>query len=178
MNHLKVNPKGIDTSIEEIQVQLYDGLISLWANEIDGYGRAYRNKTKDGIIKPEVYDISKKGYVDTYYNNKSCFFFLDGNKRSGDGYTFTSKLDIVFMLNLAEMVSNETDRADELVFMNVIQTIRQNFEGTLKITGHNKGIDNVLLGLDISSLQANDIHPFHVFSLTADLEYFINDNSC
>ena len=79
MNNLLLKTYNLDTEIQELQIKLYDNLIVDWnTTKLDAYGRVYKNESKGNVI-PEVYDSSTKNYKGVFYNNQSCFFFVDDN---------------------------------------------------------------------------------------------------
>lgn len=178
MNHTLKKTYGIDDVIQSIQTELFDYLSDLWdIKKLDAYGRVYK-LSKDNNVLPKVYDTLEKDYKEVYYNERSCFFFVDSENQSGDGHSFESDLDIIFMLNLNDIYKSSKERVDERVFTDVVRFIRESYEGVFTITNHIKELDAVLRDFDITKIKDNDIQPLHVFGIRGLLEYFINDNSC
>ncbi len=177
MIHTLKHAYGIDEVIQDIQQTLYMNLIAKWdTDELDAYGRIYKKRQDDGEVIPEVYDVEQSGYKSTYFNGRSCFFFVDANKQSGNGYDFTSELTIVFMIKLDEVYADELERVDEKVFSDVVRLLRHSFEGVFTIESHLKELKNVFKDFGTTTIEDNDTQPYHVFSIKGTLEYFINDN--
>lgn len=175
MIHLLKKDYGIDTAIEEIQQTLHNDLFDLWQVEFDAYGRVYKNE-RDGEMIPEVYSTEVKGYKSALYNDRSCFFFIESDDQQGNGFEFTTELQIVFMLNLEQIYKSEKERVDERVFQDVVQILRESFEGVFTIKNHIKGVKGVFKDFGTSKLIGSDLHPLHVFSIKGSLEYFVNCN--
>ncbi|MEL4307427.1 hypothetical protein [Joostella sp. CR20] len=180
MNHTLSKTYNIDTEIQKIQTVLYDELLKVWQGELDGYGRVYKNE-RDGKVIPEVWRKDKNNYLETLYNNKSCFFFIDGDEHtSEDGIVYSTSLKIAFMVNLNKVLPNEEERADASVKRDVIEVLRTNVFNGFQLTEgatYQKGIEQVFRGLDTSNLNFNDMQPLHVFAITGTLNYYVN-NKC
>lgn len=178
MNNTISTTVGIDTVIQEIQTELYNGLSAEWNGNIDAYGRVYKNIQNDGKIKPRWY-VGDKEYSDVYYNdNFSCVycFIDDDNHKTEDEFIFTSKVNIVFMVDLKQLKPSEVDRADSEVQRDVLNLLRKEAFNRYTVTGITKGIKNVFRGFDISKISFSDEQPFHCFSVNIDLYYEITEN--
>ena len=171
MNHLLSETFNIDTVIQKVQIALYDNLD--WKG-FDGFGRVYKNE-KDGVVIPEVYLRSIKGYKSVLYNDQSSFFFIDSNNHTTDDeISFNTDVKIVFMVNLNTVKLNRTERVDAEVRRDVISVLRNNqFDFT--ITGYEQTIDEVMRGFDTSQITKNDIQPYHIFAITGKINYLITD---
>ncbi|WP_299116932.1 hypothetical protein [uncultured Winogradskyella sp.] len=176
MNHIITNTYNIDSEIQEIQTALYNELVSVWdSSEIDGYGRVYKNN-RDGKYIPEVYKSDVKQYKDVRYNNRSCYFFIDGDRHtSEDQIVFQAPLKIVFMLNLKD-IKTITERADADVKRDAEVFLRR-YKGIFDIDGYEKTIEKVFQGFEFDSIKKteNDMQPLHVFALTGTLNYYITE---
>lgn len=171
MNYTLSETYNIDTVIQGIQKAIYNNLD--WGYDIDGYGRVYKNE-KDGQVIPEVYLESLKGYKPVYYNDKSSFFFIDGNTHTTeDELSFNTDCKIVFMVNL-EHIANGFSRLDAMVRRDVISVLR-NHQYDFMITGYETTLDEVFRGFDTSKILRNDIQPYHVFAITGNINYLITD---
>lgn len=181
MNNLQTTAIGLDASIKTLQVDLYDGLVSLYPSiSIEGFGRAYRNFKEEKSINvvPELFSEDGKEYQDAYLKDKFpfSFFFIDGeNHKTQDQIVFNCPLKIVFQLDLSKF--DQTSRVDAKVQKDIVRIIKNDSDGSFVIEGIEKGIRNIYGGFDINQIKLNDMHPFHVFSIYGILEYYLN-NKC
>lgn len=176
MNNTLTQTFNIDTDIQFIQTSLYDGLTNAWNTEdLEAYGRVYRYEYDNKVV-PHVLVSGTNDYKATLYNDKSSFFFIDDtNHKTEDEFEYKTGLKIVFMLNLDDVkVSDE--RLDASVKRDVISILRD-ISSAFKIEGYESTIEEVFRGFDISNIKENrnDSHPLHVFAITGELKYFIND---
>ena len=79
------------------------------------------------------------------------------------------------MVDLKEILPTETDRADSIAQRDVVGILRQLSFGKFEITGIEKGLRNVLRGLDFSGVHFEDLHPKHCFSVNIKLSYYLDD---
>jgi len=167
MLYIKENPQGIDQKISIIQKSLFKIL-----NDIDVYGRVYRNPSDNGF-KPEVY-VKDGEYKDVLTNdsNSGSVFFIDSETHEFmNGYYFETDVKIVFMLDL-EKINGNNNRNDVEIQQNLLMTvIKHKFFSVEKIE---KGIDNIFKGFDTSNIKINDMQPYHVFAIAGKLKYSIN----
>ena len=77
-NNIKLEALSIDSNIQSIQNMLYNTLINTWADNLDGYGRIYKNLDKNNKIQPEFY-TGKGENLEVYHNDNRAgtFFFID-----------------------------------------------------------------------------------------------------
>lgn len=165
------SPKGIDTQIQKIQTHLHNKLN--WG-DIDVYGRVYRNPLKKNVLCLEAY-VGNNEYKDVYTNdfkNGSVFFVEDDVHKSKDGVRFTNKVKIVFMINLKKIYPNITHRADMESEMKAIDLVRQN--SIFSFESLEKGVKQVLGEFYTEGIKTDDMHPFHVFSITGEVSYIIS----
>lgn len=191
MNNILKNAEGLSLEIQSIQETLYSELQKTWAiagGRMEGFGKVYKNiqNSSDNIPKyyksskifvPEVYNSSKANYEDVFYSkNNSCVFcFLTGdNDSTKDGLVYTSKVKIVFMVDLSIIYTNLQERQDSRVQEDVVEILR-NFIGSYRITGIQKGIDNVFNEYTTTGIKFDDLQPLHVFSVNIDLDYYLTD---
>lgn len=171
MNNLLTEPHNLDKVIQELQTALYTGLVSKWGTDkIDAYGRVYKNERSNKTI-PEVFVNNE--YKPVYYNNQSCFFFVDDDNHNieDEDHEFTTDVKIVFMLNLDDL-KTATERADADVKRDVTELLRDN-DYHFRMKEYIQGIDNVLREFDTSSLNKNDIQPLHVFAINTSWSYSV-----
>lgn len=175
MNNTLSETYQIDTVLQGIQTPLYDSLIATWnTDKLDAYGRVYKNLTEQGDYVPEVYNSVNKKYEEVYYNNQSCFFFIDDeNHSTQDQHEYQTDVKIAFMVNLSD-VKASTERVDSDVQRDAISAIR-NLYSDFTITGIEKGIDNVFRGFKTIGIKWNDMQPLHVFAIVGELKYIVND---
>lgn len=180
MNHTLTNPHNIDAKIQELQTWLYEGLVNEWGLlevnpedvKLDGYGRIYKNE-RNGKVIPEVYDTSKKGYVETLYNNRSCFFFIDDDNHPCDDqdHEFTTNVKIVFMLKLDDL-KTATERVDADVKRDITVLLAEK-DYHFRMDGYIKGIDEVFRGFDTDKIKHNDMQPLHVCAFETSWSYSV-----
>jgi hypothetical protein len=175
MNNIRTENLGIDAVITAVQQEIYPLLQDRWTNKIDGYGRAYKNISNDGITL-EVYD--KDGnYKDSFYNDKfDCvFFFIDADDhKTDDQMNFVADVKAVFMVNLDKIITLE-GRNDETSHRDAVEFIRSVSDYGLRIKGIEKGITNVFRGINYSQIKFDDIHPKHIFAVKMELSYYLTD---
>lgn len=181
MLHLRANPLGIDSEIQSIQTDLYNALIDTWINKLQGYGRIYKDADGDSDTPKPFWFEDGIDYTEVYFDDKfaGTFFFIDDdNHNTEDSFNFSAEVKCVFMLNLREIFSEEQDdRADAKAQRDAIHTLRELSHGKFEITGIQKGLQNVLSGLDVSQVGFEDMHPKHCFSVNFTLNYYF-DNEC
>ncbi|GIZ08374.1 hypothetical protein [Flavobacterium sp. UMI-01] len=175
MNYNNYPSIGIDHKIKILQNVL---ATSLGFNTVDFYGRTLRGIDKNGdSLSPEVM-ISSTESKEVYYDDAKAIggnvFFIDANDHiTKDGIMFTAKIKIVFMLNLNKIKSEPiTDAQAHDIAVKQIQKTR-----SVTITGLEKGLDNVLNDFNTENIKLQDTRPFHIFAVTADLNYTFNCNN-
>ena len=178
MNNTITNPQGIDFTIQRIQEDLYNELILKWVDDIDGYGRIYKNiNATNNTITPQWY-LGNKEYKNVYYRDEfsGSFMFIDSDRHTTkDEVFFETKVKVVFMLDLNRILPNETDRADAIAQNDAVEILRNIAFGKFNITGITKGIKNVFNGFTTDSIKFTDIQPYHCFSVDIDLTYYLTD---
>ena len=170
-NYLHETPKGIDIAIQRLQTRLFQLLN--WP-EIEVYGRVYKNPTEKKGVVPEAYK-GKGEYVDVFTNDRktaSIFFVDDDSHKSKEGILYTTKLKIVFMIDLKKAYPSIAHRADMEAEMDAIKIIRK--QKNFLITDIEKGVKTALKDFDTESMLHYDMQPLHVFSVTGDFTYQIS----
>ena len=171
MNFTKTNPKGIDKEIGKIQSLLHEELG--WEN-IDVYGRVYKNQSTDKGLVPEFY-IGANEYKDAFLNDAktATICFIEDEKHTTDnGIYYYNDVKIVVMVNLSKAKPSIAHRADTEVQIDIIKQAEKNKMFT--ITGIEKGIANVFKCFNVQGILITDMQPFHVFAITGTLKYKIN----
>jgi hypothetical protein len=174
------NPIGIDREIQNIQQEIYNQVGCLWEGTLKVCGRVYRDSV-DGIELPKPFWFEdgidyREFYFDDRYSG-TVFFLDDDSHNTEDGFNYTSNVKCVFMVNLNKILPKESDRADTKAQRDVVHVLRDIGPGKFEISVIEKKLENVLSGLDISSILFTDTHPKHCFSVNIDLSYYL-DNDC
>ena len=162
---------GIDIEIEKIKKHVLKYLA--WA-DIEVFGRAYKNISKDGKLVPEVY-IGSGEYKEVLTNdlNSSTIFFIDSDKHTrASALEMQTDLSIVFIVDLVKLKGNNDTRLDALVQHEALSTLKQTTQ--FEITELTKGLD-ALKEFDTSKIKLSDMQPYHVFSITGKIKYKINN---
>lgn len=171
MNYTITNPKGIDEQIQRIQTDLHNKLN--WG-DIEVFGRARRNQSKNKGLVPEAY-LGNGEYREVYNNdrfNATIFFIDDTEHNASGGGWYTAETKIVFSVNLPKIKSNISHRADmeaEIMALKIIEKHK-----IFEITGFEKGVETVLRDFDTDRIKLTDMQPFHVFAIVGTLKYKIN----
>lgn len=171
MNYTINSPKGIDQTIQKIQTYLFDNLN--WG-DIEVYGRVYKNPSETKGLMLEAY-IGNNEYKDVFTNdskNANIFFIEDDVHTSTEGIKFTNKLKIVFMVNLKKAYPNILHRADMEAEMKAIELIRK--KAGFSFEKVEKGIKQCLGEYYTESVKLQDMHPYHIFSITGEITYQIS----
>ena len=177
MNNIRTEVFGIDVEIQDLQTVLYDTLIEDWSNNVEAYGRAYRNIDSDNKQTLENY-IGNGDYQQVYHNDKdicTIFFIVGEDKKTDDGVVFTTEVKCVFMCDLKKVYPNDLERSDEKAQRKVTQIINESYQGDFEITKIETGIKNVFRGFNQDMIKFEDIHPYHCFSVNIDLSYYLNN---
>ncbi|MFK7947854.1 MAG: hypothetical protein AB8G11_09700 [Saprospiraceae bacterium] len=174
MNFTTTSTVGIDTIIKSIQSELYDSLIERWVDDIDGYGRVYKNETEKGIVP--MHYISENDYKDVYFDDSKSgqFFFITNDKTStSDEFMFQNRVKVVFMVDLTKIIGE--GRQDELARKDAIEILRNISYNRYTIIDVDKSLDNVFQGLNYDKVRKANINPLHTFSVNLNINYYIND---
>ena len=187
MLSVKTSPVGVDIPVQGLQIFLYNQLKAKWNitdTEFESYGRSYRNKTDKGYI-PEVFQSSSQPGNTVYKPvefdetvNKALFFFDAYDDVKYSKGTSSVKVDIIFLVNVALLKPLLAHRGDEEI-RNDVERLMAQKRFSFTMTGYATGFKNVFNRFDglMSKEQVTfkDLHPIHVFKITADLIYNIND---
>lgn len=177
-NNLLTNPTGIDVEIKDIQTDLYDALIARWVDDIEGFGRVYKVEDENGIFVARIYKGDGEYLPDVYTDDNSSgrFFFIVGDTDSSeDEFLFTTPVKCVFMVDLKKILSSDAERLDSEAQRDAVEILRAYSPRIFKITGIERGLENVLTGFGQDKIKTSDNHPYHTFSVNFTLSYHIND---
>lgn len=174
MNNLKINPKGIDVSIQEVQKKLYDNLTQLWGINLDGYGRCYPY-IRDNYKVIEYYSGSNE-YKNLVYAEQNKFFFTAENDLTRTGNNFyTTNISLYFILNVNEIYPLVNHRADEEVRIDVLNVL--NSTGKVQVTSVTTEINRIFNRFEYEN--RDDMQPYHCFKIDMDfLEFNIEQTEC
>jgi len=156
----RIDPRGIDFGIQQIQSELFSELIKRGWVDYHSFDRAYRN-TKGADKIPEVY--TKDGnYKEALYDDRKAVtsFFLSDEKRTYDYQQFmwTQNVSIIFQANLSKLFPTIKHRADEEMINQITLAMKaQKWDNRLIeiITGFEKVYDS--LKLSYNNKEFNDM---------------------
>lgn len=159
MNHIKIDPVGIDIKIQEIQIELYTKLSESWG-DIKGFGRVYKTKKQSRLI-PEHY-VGDGEYIEVLTDDMAVatFFFIESGELEGQGSCLSkTKVDVHFLVDVNKAKSSIAHYADEEVRLEVLQIIKSHFtvDKTIKGYGSLEGF---------STYDLDYIHPYFIFRIT------------
>jgi hypothetical protein len=188
MNNVLTSAEGLSAAIQSIQEEIYTALPAFWEGDIKGFGKVYKNvqNSSDNIPKyyksskifiPEVYNSLKGNYEDVFYDNsKACVFcfLIDDKDSTEDNLVFTTKVKVVFMVNLNMIYPNSIERQDSKAQKDIVEILRE-INGNYKINEVERGIDNVFNQYTTSGVKFDDIQPLHSFAVNIDLSYYLTD---
>jgi len=173
LNYLKDNPKGVDAPIDRIQKILYKELSCSWnTDNLDGYGRIYRNERREKVI-PEFY-TNENEYKEVLQNDtKACIFFFNTGNPSVTGKLAIVDCEIIFSVDLTTIKGDET-RDDEEIRNDVVLALNRyatNFEKDYDIIKDLDGVYEDFRGVADYFL---DMQRFHHFKFKGKIRYNIN----
>lgn len=170
MNYTISDPKGIDKQIQIIQNSIYNNI--KW-NNIDVFGRIYRNVSESKGMVPEAY-IGDGEYRDTYMDDSknAIIFFTDdvSHKFLGGGY-YEAEVKIIFSVNI-EKIKNSKSRTDSEIQIEALKIIQKH--KIFKLKSIEKTIEKILNGFNTQQIKLMDMQPYHMFAVVGDLKYKIN----
>ena len=173
-NHIKISPVGLDRVIQELQVGLYDYLITKWQGAFQGFGRVNRNSTDNEVPIPEWFN--GKDFTPVYFDDAyavNMFFSDDQTHETKDGEIFEAKVKVSFMMDLTKTMPGYLHSPDEEAHKIVVGYLNQT--GIGQITAIADGIDSVFLGWDKRGIKFNDMHPYHTFCVKMNLPYYLTE---
>ena len=140
------NIKGVDTLIDQFQLNLYNKLIAKWGltgneSKYECYPRCYRNQTDDGYI-PEVKINSSNEYKEVLWNDtlSAISFFGTGEETAFEIWA-TADIHLIFFVNV-EALKPGAERRDEEIKLDVMKVVETGYCNFL-LKSITTGIDNV-----------------------------------
>lgn len=182
--NIKNSVIGVDIPIQNFQKFLYNQLLLKWKiseSSFLSYGRCYRSNRELGYF-PEVYvNGTPTQYVGIEFddtNSKALYFFdLYDDVKFKDG-SATARVDLIFIVNVSSLKPKTAHRADEEIRNDVerlCQMPRFGFVATDFQTGY-ANVFNRFAGITKNDqITWRDLQPLHVFKITFDFVYNIND---
>jgi len=175
----KTSPVGIDIIIDDIQDELYNGLINSptpgWTI-YESYPRSYKNETQEGFI-PEFYTGNGE-YKEVYFGdnfNATSFFLIDNTVNSNEKYSYTVDVKVIFQVKLDKLYSSIPHRADEEMHRDVILLLQNNRHidaaGITTTTGIKKIYEDEGL---IKTDGFEDMSNFHIVKFDFKVNYEYN----
>lgn len=142
---------------------------------MQAYGRIHKNKTESGYL-PQ-YNDGGRDYVEDVYivdkKNKSNMFFIVEDKHTlVNALTMQAKVKIVFMLDLEKVFPSSSERKDAFAQKQVFELLEPRSQ--FNITGMETGLETVLKGFNVESINNADIQPYHIFAAVGTINYIIN----
>lgn len=164
--------KGLDIEVSRIKSHLEK---SLGYKNVEFFGRVYKNPTKNdnGKVVPEIYTGAKE-YKEVLTNdlkNGIVFFFDSGKHTMANSIEMQTQLSVVFILNLSKLKGDLTRNDAEVQTEVLAEILRLKQFETIELTS---GID-ALNEFDISKIKLSDMQPWHIFSITGQIKYNINN---
>lgn len=160
MNHIKINPVGIDEVIQTMQIELYDTLSESWG-DIKGFGRIYKNKKQSRIIPEHYTDNGEYEEVLTDDMSVATFFFVESGELENQGSCLSkTNVDLIFLVDVAKAKSEIAHYADEEVRIEVLKIVKKHFSvvgKTIKGFGALEGF---------TTYNIDFIHPYFIFKIT------------
>lgn len=171
MNHILDNPKGADRVAQIIQNRIFNNIG--WSN-IDVYGITEKSFDKLGSPVLEAYAGSGEN-KDVLFNdnrNASIFMIDDVEHKSRDGVRFSTILKVVFMIDLEKLFPDALHRAKQEAQLQAIKILRET--PNFKFRGLEKGVRASLENFFYNDLIIFDLHPYHTFSISGEINYTVS----
>lgn len=172
MNYTLETSIGIDSVIESVKADVYDGLENIFPNaKIDAFGRVYRNRKDIGVVPEYLIDDE---YRDVYIDDSKdiLFSFLVSNtSETEDEWVFANEVKIIFFLNLKRLYGQYIDSK---AHMEIVDLLRSLSKRRYAVKSVETGIDNVLSGFYTEKIKNADISPWHFFSVGVRMYYNLN----
>jgi hypothetical protein len=164
----KIEPKGIDKTIDMLQSYIYSNIS--WSNfNYESYPRAYRNFKNTNLID-EVF-VGGKDYKEVFFDDrKDCtsYFIADSNVNNNGNGVYRQQVTLIVQINLKKCYPDIQHRADEEARMELLNVLKKRLK-TNEILRITTGMRNVYGEAFRMVDDKTDMQPFHVFSVTLDL---------
>lgn len=165
MIYLKENPVGVDKEIQSVQQRLYD---ALGYADLDAYGRVYLTE-RSGKTIPEYYTCVTNEYKEVLVDDSKLggFFFTEEPSTEIVKHFFTTKVHLIFWLDLSRVKPLISHRADEEMRIEIYSKLKSIV--TREDVEVVKGIE-ALKGIDTKLI---DMQPCHFIRYSFNLRYNI-----
>lgn len=175
----KVNPVGLDASLQKLQTRIHDQLVKRFGsagswNQYRAYGRCYRNKTSAGYVA-ENYEGAGE-YKEVFWDDTLAMIsFFGAGARVQHQALESQDIHMVIFADLAQLFPAIGHRADEELHKTLLNIVGRGLAG-FTYTGYETGIENVLREYPGSRQDGTrfDMHPVHAFRLNFSTVYSIN----
>lgn len=174
----KTSPVGIDYSLQLLQTELHDRLLTRWnidTSTYKAYGRCYRKPTDAGYVA--VNFESGTEYARMVNDELKAISFFGQSPTTKLDQKESTEVHLVFFVNLALLKPSITHRADEEVRKDVISLFAPALYG-FAYQGFDITIEAVLREYRGSWTKTIDMHPWHCFRINLKVLYDINSNNC
>lgn len=174
MLHKRLDPKGIDFGIVELQRDLFIELTKRGWSDYESYDRAYRNKRGDDKI-PEVYTVNNE-YIECLITDKETVtsFFLSDEKRTYDYQKFIWKqgVSIIFQANTKKLYPAIKHQPDEEFIDDIRRAIKKKYWDN-RMTEIITGFENVYNSLKLSYSKKDfaDMGDFNIARVNFEMLY-------
>lgn len=175
----KVDPVGIDTAIDSIQLNVFNYLTNIagWT-EYESYPRAYKNKKGKDII-PEISITDQEEYLEVLYDDKfnvTSFFLTDDKTPAESEEVFTQGLSLIFQGDLEKLFPTLSHRADEEMHDDILKSL-SGVEIDAQLKQVVRGTKNVYEDLNITGVlrdgvDLDDMSNFHVIRIDLEFKYY------
>lgn len=173
----KVNPVGLDATINYMQKVLFEKLNAKWNTDITVYPRCYVNVREE---EGKLYKIIEHYNDNDEYTNviaaevNKCFFVKTADVTPKNLQDYETEVALYFTVDLSAVKPTITHRADEEVHNDVLEIISK--FGNVTFNRLVTEIQKVYSGLDYTT---NDDHqPYHCFKIEMDIYYNPKDKAC
>lgn len=179
----KTNTYGLDKEIKKLQTFINGRLSSEqewgdssigWEGTVNIYGLLQKTERENGTIL-EAWtgtDTNKKEYTQVFINDNitASIGFVEVGTRSIIGVKSTT-IDCIVSMLLNKAYPNEAERQDEYAIMKFERVLNE-YNGNIELTELRKGINDVFSGYYTGNIKHRDMHPWLVFSLRMNIEYY------
>ncbi|CAL2055986.1 hypothetical protein [Tenacibaculum sp. 190524A05c] len=155
---LKDNPVGIDKEILKFQKYL-EYRLSDWNLQIYGRSEIIDKKL---LIYYKKNDYIEALVLDSQFNGR--VFFKDSSNSIIDTNKISTSIEIIFLLNIKNIMPDISHRSDEEIRVELINLISKKVGGQIKVL---KGQEV----LDKYSTKLIDMQPYHFLSFSFDYSY-------
>ena len=174
----KTSPVGIDYSLQLLQTELHDRLLTTWGIDTStykAYGRCYRKPADAGYIVAN-YDSGTE-YTSLFDDTLKAMSFFGQSPATRLDQKESTEVHLVFFVNLALLKPSIAHRADEEVRKDVISIFAPALYG-FAYQGFDITIESALREYRGNWKKTLDMHPFHCFRINLKVLYDINSNNC